>query len=72
MAGASVIKNAPPPPTIPPEPTILDYIVYPIQNIGYFFVLMTVSTDFLMFGSLILTPFIIALVWIILELVRGV
>jgi hypothetical protein len=72
MAGASILKNAPPPPTIPPEPTIVDYIVYPIQNIGYFFRLMLVSSDFALFGTLILVPFLIALVWIILELVRGV
>lgn len=72
MAGATIIKNAPPPPTIPPEPTVLDYIVYPIKNIGYFFKLMTVSTDFLLLGSVLFTPFLITLIWIIIELVRGV
>lgn len=71
MAGATIIKNAPPPPTIPPQPTIVDYIVWPILNAGYFFKLMSVSSDFLLFGSLILTPFLIALIFLIIELVRG-
>lgn len=72
MAGAAIIKNAPPPPTIPPEPTVLDYIVYPILNLGYFFRLMGVSTDFMLFGTLVLTPLIVGLIYLIIELVRGV
>jgi hypothetical protein len=72
MAGVSIVKNAPSPPTIPPQPTIIDYIVYPISNIGYFFSLMAVSSDYLIFGTLVISPFIIGLIWTILELVRGV
>ncbi|MEO0090851.1 MAG: hypothetical protein ABIK75_07105 [candidate division WOR-3 bacterium] len=71
MAGATIVKNAPPPPTIPPEPTIIDYIVYPFLNLGYFFRLMSVSTDFLLLGALLFTPFLIALIYTILEFVRG-
>lgn len=71
LAGANIVKDAPPPPTIPPEPTIIDYIVYPIKNIGYFFRLMAVSSDFLLFGALLLSPFLVGLIWTIIELVRG-
>jgi len=72
MAGINIVKNAPAPPSLPPKPTVLDYLVYPFQNIGYFFSLMRVSSDYLLFGSLILVPYIITLIWIIIELVRGV
>jgi hypothetical protein len=72
MAGYTIVKNAPPAPTIPPEPTILDYITYPIANIGYFFKLMMTSSDYFLFGALILTPFIVAMLWVILEFVRGI
>ena len=72
MAGATIVKNAPPPPTIPSEPTLLDYLVWWVSNIGYFFKLMTVSSDYLLFGSLILAPFLVALIYIIVEVVRGI
>jgi hypothetical protein len=72
LAGQSILQNAPQPPTIPSAPTALDYILYPIFNIVYFFQLMGVSSVFLAFGALILTPFIITMLWAILELIRGV
>jgi hypothetical protein len=43
-----------------------------VQNIGYFFRLMSVSSDYLLFGALILTPFLITLIYLIIEVVRGV
>jgi len=72
MAGTTIVSNAPPPPTIPPQPTALDYITWPFLNIGYFFQLMLVSSTYFIFGTLILTPILIALIFIILEWARGV
>jgi hypothetical protein len=72
MAGSNVIINAPTPPTIPPEPTAWDLAIYPIANIGYFFTLMIVNSTFTLFGIMILTPFTIAMIWAVLELLRGV
>jgi hypothetical protein len=72
MAGATIVKNAPPPPTIPSEPTLIDYLIWWVNNIGYFFKLMSVSSDYLLFGALILTPFLITLIYLIIEVVRGV
>lgn len=71
MMGTNLIKNAPTPPTIPPEPTVWNYITYPFENLGYFFRIMSISTEFQILG-LITSVFIIALIWCIIELVRGV
>ena len=72
MAGINIVENAPSPPSLPPQPTAFDYLIYPFQNIGYFFDLMRVSTNYCLFGSLILVPYIITLIWIIIEFVRGI
>jgi hypothetical protein len=72
MAGYTIVKNAPSAPTIPPEPTVVDYITYPIKNIGYFFKLMMTSSDYFLFGTLILMPLIIAMLYAILEFIRGI
>ena len=71
LMGQNIINNAPNPPIIPPQPTILDYIVYPFLNIGYFFQLMAISSTYALIG-LILLPFNIALIWSVIELIRGV
>lgn len=71
LMGVSIVKDAPSPPTIPPQPTVWDYLTWPIANIGYFFQLMLVSSDFFLFGALVLTPFIIGLIWIAIETMRG-
>ena len=70
--GMTLINNAPQPPTIPPQPTGLDYIGYLFGNMGYFFELMTMSSSFFVFGVVLLTPFIVTMLWAILELIRGV
>jgi hypothetical protein len=72
MAGASLVSgvNAPTPPD--PPHGALDTIGWVVGNIGYFFQLMGTSTTFTLFGTLILTPFLIVLIWIVIEIIRGV
>jgi hypothetical protein len=84
MAGESIVSGieAPSVPTSPTTPTqggfwgfwdgLVNIIGYIFSNIGYFFKLMGASTTFGIFGAVVLTPFVITLVWIILELIRGV
>jgi hypothetical protein len=71
LAGSDLIKNSPTPPTIPPNPSGFDYLVFVLNNVGYFFTLMTISTEYAIFGVIVLTPFTIAMIWAILELIRG-
>ena len=84
MAGQAIVSGISPPdvpskPTFPNQTgivgflnTVLDMIQYLFHNIGYFFKLMGASTTFGIFGAVVLTPFTIVLVWIILELIRGI
>jgi len=69
MAGATLIKNAPSPPAAPSTPGALELLSFILNNIVFFFNLMAISTDFLIFGAVVLTPFIIFLLWIIIELI---
>ncbi len=72
MAGADIVQNAPTTPTMSGTPNVVTYLVWVFANMGYFFSLMAVSSEFFLFGVFILTPFIIGMVWTILELARGV
>jgi hypothetical protein len=47
------------------------YVGFFWDSIAYFFKLMMVSTEFLIFGILLITPFIIVLMLIIVELIQG-
>ena len=79
MAGPSLVKNAPPPPAFPqaPEaPSAWDVIAFIISMLGfifgnvvYFFQLMTVSTEYALFGGLVLLPLLITLFYIIIRLI---
>jgi hypothetical protein len=71
LMGSSIVTNAPPPPTIPDVPTAWDYLTYPVANIGYFFQLMAVSSTYTVVG-VILSIFLVGLIWAIIELIRGV
>ncbi len=72
MAGYTVISNAPPTPELSGTPSVLDSLIWVFANLGYFFALMTVSTEFFLFGVMILTPFVVGVVWMLLELARGI
>lgn len=72
MAGAYILSGVSSP-TAPTKPSgIIDSIGWVVSNIGYFFKMMTVSTEFALFGAVVLTPFLIALIWIVIEVIRGV
>lgn len=83
MAGQTIISGITPPsvPSAPNTPGktgfwgfwdgLIDVVAYIFGNIGYFFKLMGASTTFGMFGTVILTPFVIGLIWIIIEVIRG-
>lgn len=83
MAGEAIISgiNTPDVPTQPDKPDrggfwgfwdgLVNTTRYIFGNIGYFFKLMGASTTFGMFGAVILTPFMIVLIWMLLELIRG-
>jgi hypothetical protein len=83
MAGQSLVSgvNAPTAPSPPTTPArggfwgfwdgIFGIIGYLFTNIVYFFQLMGSSSSFTVFGAIILAPFMIALVWIVLQLIRG-
>lgn len=58
---------APAPPTDP-----LATIFYVLNNFGIFFQLMFASSGFLIFGSVVVVGYSIAMLWAILEMVRGV
>lgn len=82
MAGESIVSgiNAP----IPPKPpsagggegiigffdSIISIMAYVFRNIAYFFSLMNANSTFRIFGAVVLTPFVIVLIWIILELIK--
>lgn len=84
MAGETIVSGIDPP-DIPKEPTspdrggfwgfwdsIVGIIRYIYGNIAYFFKMMGASTTFGLFGAVILTPFVITLIFVIIELIRGI
>lgn len=72
MAGVSLIKGLETP-TPPSQPSgIIDALGWVVGNIGYFFKLFRVSTEFALFGTLILIPFFVVLIAVIIEWIRGV
>jgi hypothetical protein len=83
MLGQSIISGVDPPsvPSAPvaPEKTgfwgfwdgITGIFGYLFTNIAYFFKMMGASSGFALFGAVILAPFLIGLIWIIIEMIRG-
>lgn len=66
MAGTSIVSGI----ENPRAPTGIGDAL--ITNFGYFFKLMRVSTGFAIFGTLILTPMLIGLIWVIIEAVTRI
>ena len=74
MWGTTILNNtnnlsftAPAPPS-----NILDALGYIVANFGIFFTIMSVSSGFLIFGSVIVIAYVIGMFWAVLELIRGV
>jgi hypothetical protein len=59
------------PPTIPEEPSVWDYVAYPIKNVGFFFRLMMADVGIGILGLLVYAPAIIILIYAVLRLLRG-
>ena len=65
------------PPQLPniPEANILDVLIgmflYVIDNIGFFFLLMSVDTGIAFLGIVLFSPAIIVITYIVLKLIRG-
>jgi hypothetical protein len=72
MAGQTIVQNAPTPPVLPASaPSAIDIIGFVLGNVGYFFLLMLVSTNYLLFGIIILLPFVITLLVIVIEILEA-
>jgi hypothetical protein len=72
LASVSLINNPPSTPVLPTQPTGIDVITYLINNIAYFFTLMTISSSYALLGTIILVPYVISMGWCLLEIIRGV
>lgn len=82
LAGQTIIKNAPPVPIMPSAigaPSGLEWawfifnlLVFVFSNIIYFFQLMSISSDFALFGVVVLTPLGITMLWIIIKTIINI
>jgi len=50
---------------------LLNFFGFLVDNIGFFFILMTVDTGIAFLGLLIFSPAIIILIYLLLKLIRG-
>lgn len=50
---------------------VVDAVGCVFDNMGIFFSLMTISSEYTLLGTLLLTPLILGLVFVILSLIRG-
>jgi len=77
--GADSYVNAPEiqPPSTPEAPStniaeaLIDAVMYPIENIGYFFSLMLYGGSFGVLNSMLMLVFFVLLLMYVLQLVRG-
>lgn len=76
LFGASSLINANIEGFVPPiAPTTIDFfgtLTFVVANFGVFFTLMTISSTFLIVGSVIFVAYGFAMLWAILELIRGI
>lgn len=71
ISGMTTTVTAPIAPELSGWAAIINAIVWVGENIVFFFQLMLISTEYALFGTLILTPMVIGLIWAVLSLVRG-
>jgi len=50
---------------------LVDAVICVFNNLSFFFSLMSISTSYAILGTLIFTPLLITLVWVILKMIRG-
>ena len=73
LAGVSILNSTgitftpPAPPTDP-----ITFLLYIFNNIGIFFTLMGLSSQFFLIGAVLIVPLSIALLWAVIELIRGI
>lgn len=74
MIGASIVTGGGTSITTPTAPSAdpISNAIWVVQNIGFFFTLMTVDSSFLIFGSVIILGYVISMIWAVIEVIRGV
>lgn len=75
--GQTVISGFTPSALTPSNTTVagvdpLSSLFYVTQNLAVFFQLMFISSEWFLFGSIIIGGYVIAMLWAILEIIRGV
>jgi len=50
---------------------LVDAVMCVFVNLSFFFSLMSISTGYTLLGTLIFTPLLATLLWVILKMVRG-
>lgn len=69
MAGQTIFSDSP---EFSDVPTDTVSILNPLDNFGFWVGLLSISTEYQIVFTLVITPFIIGIVWILVELARGV
>jgi hypothetical protein len=69
MAGQTIFGDSPQFANVPTDATT---ILNPLTNFGFWVSLLTLSTEYQLLFSLLILPLIVGLVWVFVEMVRGV
>jgi len=69
MAGRTIFASNP---AFENVPTDAATILNPLANFGFWISLLTISTEYQILFTLVMLPMIVTLVWILIELARGV
>ncbi len=70
LIGEDVIPNAPERPTFD-NPSVWDYLSYPIDNLVYFMKLVPLSSSYEIV-AIVLSILTLGVVWSVIEVIRGV
>jgi len=71
MAGSSIVRGMPDIQIPSPPSSIWGVPGWVINNIKFFFKLMTISTPYTFLGAILLTPFFVLLVWMLIEMLTN-
>lgn len=73
MIGQNVLTGFDTDFTAPSAPTGIDTVLFGfISNFGVFISLMSVSSEFFLFGSVVIGAYVIAMLYIAIEVIRGI